>query len=881
MALENNILKPNTKVKIEWRGYYHEITKTKENDIKETFSKKYNIPKNLIEIEKVYLKKFENKERVSTAILDSLLNKDKLQKAYKDFFTEKYPNESFDNFLKIDEEVSSQLEGLDKNHEFTERKYKFLWIKAKNIFSFSDFFRDYTNDTGVTTIYSYPGNQGGKTSLSRMPSFLLFGNKIKYGRKTSITFPDVFNHYTEDNEAYIQGEIQIQNDVFFLRRNLTKSRKGAISHSFHIYKYDEEGEYVDFLGRKAINLSIQQGQVTRKKFEDVIGSYEDYIFSSYYESQNVEKWLETTETERYRLFCEYLGLGILEKKYQLVSKILLNHSKTSLTSKFSLEQLKNQITSDESEILNIENEISFSQKKISKNQKNATNLQNKIIKLTSKLSPLNSKIVSLTKEDIESDIEDKKIAFENVKSEISYIETKINQFNEQLSGISETKTVLNEKLNSAMTSLSDIDKQVPKELNQKLNDSKYKLLEVKETSKMIEIKNKASDEYQNLQVEYKTVNSEIQNFTQEILELPEKTVCSKCGHEESADQKKFAIEAKISLKKQRLQEIKNLGVQAKIELDRIISEHKDILSKESGNVSEEIRSIEQEINLYKQNIRNNINKESLEYKRLLSLYNDLEKAESKLELKNETLKFSKVKYESSLETLKIYNESLNDIKNNVKIYSEIKNVQEEVDVINKEIKDISYEINQNNIKIGVLTNSITNNRNMISDMEADYFRERILKTYLQVHGDEGLSQHIILSIIPQINADLAKVLDEITDFNLLVDFDKKGIRFFYERDGVRFNLYQGSGFEKTVSCLALHYVNMRMTTLPISNNLILDEVFGGVHKDNIEAIRKLLKKLCNVFDNIDVITHTLTDEVKGIADNSIKIFKENNFSKIV
>ena len=58
--MENNTLKPNTKVKIEWRGYYHEITKTKENDIKETFSKKYNIPKNLIEIEKVYLKKFEN-----------------------------------------------------------------------------------------------------------------------------------------------------------------------------------------------------------------------------------------------------------------------------------------------------------------------------------------------------------------------------------------------------------------------------------------------------------------------------------------------------------------------------------------------------------------------------------------------------------------------------------------------------------------------------------------------------------------------------------------------------------------------------------------------------------------------------------------------------
>lgn len=879
--MENKSLKPNTKVKIEWRGYYHEITKTKENDIKESFSRKFNIPKNLIEIEKVYLKKSESKERVSTAILDSLLNKDKLQQAYKDFFKEKYPNESFDEFLKIDEEVSSQLEGLDKNHEFTERKYKFLWIKAKNIFSFYDFFRDYTKDTGVTTIYSHPGNQGGKTSLSRMPSFLLFGNKIKYGRKTSITFPDVFNHYTEEKEAYIQGEIQIQNEVYFLKRTLTKSKKGAISHSFHIYKYDEEGEYVDFLGRNAINLSIQQAQVTRKKFEETIGSYEDYIFSSYYESQNIEKWLETTETERYRLFCEYLGLGILEQKNQIASKMLLNHSKTSLTSKFSLEELKTQISSDESEILNIETQIDDSQKKITKNQKNVTSLQNKILKLTSKLKPLDTKIASLTKEDIESDIEDKKDSYENVKSEIIDIEVQINSLNEELSSITESKDVINEKLNSAMNALADIDKQIPKELNQKLNDIKYKQLEVKETSEMIEVKNKASDEYQNLQVEYRAVSNEIQNLTEEISELPENTVCSKCGHEESAEQKKIAIEAKMLLKKERLQEIKNLGIQAKIELDRIISEHKDILSKERDKISEEIRTVEQEINAYKLNIRNNINKEILEHKRLNSLYNDLERAESKLELKNETFKLSKVKYENSLETLKLYNDSLNDIENNGKISLEIKDVQREVDEVNKEIKDISYEINQNNVSIGVLKNSILTNQNMISNMESDYLKERNLKTYLQVHGDEGLSQHIILTILPQINADLAEVLNGIADFNLLVDFDKKGIRFFYERDGIRFNLYQGSGFEKTVSCLALHYVNMRMTNLPISNNLILDEVFGGVHKDNIEAIRKLLKKLCDVFDNIDVITHTLTDEVRGIADHSIKISKENNFSKIL
>jgi DNA repair exonuclease SbcCD ATPase subunit len=166
-------------------------------------------------------------------------------------------------------------------------------------------------------------------------------------------------------------------------------------------------------------------------------------------------------------------------------------------------------------------------------------------------------------------------------------------------------------------------------------------------------------------------------------------------------------------------------------------------------------------------------------------------------------------------------------------------------------------------------------------MKLDYQYERNLKVYLQVHGDEGLSKHIILSVLPQINTDLAEVLAGITDFDLQIDFNEKGIRFMFERDGKRFNLYQGSGFEKAISCLALHYVNIRMTTLPISNNLVLDEIFGGVSKKNIESIDKILRKLTEVFDTVDIITHTLTDEFRKIVDNAFLIQKENNSSKII
>ena len=68
------MLKENSKVKIVWKGYYHEMSKSKENEIKDSFSKTHSIPKNQIELEKIYLKKTENKERASKAVLDSLLN---------------------------------------------------------------------------------------------------------------------------------------------------------------------------------------------------------------------------------------------------------------------------------------------------------------------------------------------------------------------------------------------------------------------------------------------------------------------------------------------------------------------------------------------------------------------------------------------------------------------------------------------------------------------------------------------------------------------------------------------------------------------------------------------------------------------------------------
>ena len=147
-----------------------------------------------------------------------------------------------------------------------------------------------------------------------------------------------------------------------------------------------------------------------------------------------------------------------------------------------------------------------------------------------------------------------------------------------------------------------------------------------------------------------------------------------------------------------------------------------------------------------------------------------------------------------------------------------------------------------------------------------------------MHGTGGLAKHIILSVLPRINAELEEIISDVCDFNLFIDFNDKGIEFMVEKDGVQYELYMCSGLEKTISCLALHYVNMKISTLPTPNVLILDEIFSGVSNDNLENVFSIIETLLDVFTNIDLITHR--EEVANYAQNIITVNKNKNISSI-
>ena len=140
------------------------------------------------------------------------------------------------------------------------------------------------------------------------------------------------------------------------------------------------------------------------------------------------------------------------------------------------------------------------------------------------------------------------------------------------------------------------------------------------------------------------------------------------------------------------------------------------------------------------------------------------------------------------------------------------------------------------------------------------------------------------SVMPLINSELDRLLVDTANFKLKVDInDKKEVEFLISKVGtdgelVEYPINEGSGFEKTVSSLALRFVMTKVSCLPKPNIIVFDEIFGKVAGENLELVGNLFEKAKEMFANIFLITHN--DTVKDWATNIVTINKTNNISSL-
>ena len=256
-------------------------------------------------------------------------------------------------------------------------------------------------------------------------------------------------------------------------------------------------------------------------------------------------------------------------------------------------------------------------------------------------------------------------------------------------------------------------------------------------------------------------------------------------------------------------------------------------------------------------------------------------------------KLVKEKYEISVESCDLKIGSLNDkikrweeiqdkIQENQKIEAQLIKADVRLDDLENQRRTINTSITTNEGSIKSLEEKIETNQKKIVTIKEEEEKEKIYKIYLELYGKNGISKMIMKTMMPIINSELQRLMEDSCYFKLEVRInDKNEVEFIMtdNETGVEKLMTSGSGFEKTISSLALRSVLTKIASLPKPNLVVLDEVFGKIANDNLEMVYEFFTKIKDYFEKVFVISHNSIVSTWG--DHVVKIKKENNLSKVL
>jgi len=191
-------------------------------------------------------------------------------------------------------------------------------------------------------------------------------------------------------------------------------------------------------------------------------------------------------------------------------------------------------------------------------------------------------------------------------------------------------------------------------------------------------------------------------------------------------------------------------------------------------------------------------------------------------------------------------------------------------------------ITNNEYQIKTCNENIENNEKLIVKIKEEEEKERIYKIYMEAFGKNGLSKIIMKTMMPLINSELQRLMEDSCYFKLLINInDKNDVEFLMidNSTGIEKLMVSGSGYERTIASLALRSVLSKVCTLPKPNIVVFDEVFGKISNDNLEMVSEFFQKIKEYFDKVFLISHN--PMISQWSDTIVKIKKENNISKVL
>ena len=266
-----------------------------------------------------------------------------------------------------------------------------------------------------------------------------------------------------------------------------------------------------------------------------------------------------------------------------------------------------------------------------------------------------------------------------------------------------------------------------------------------------------------------------------------------------------------------------------------------------------------------------LKKEFDEYER-----NKLIKEKHEVSLESNNLKLDAIRLK-----LTRYEEVQDKIKQNNDIDSKLIKANLRIDELISQKRGYEKIQSTNQNQIDNLLSRIEKNHGLVLKIVEEFEKEKIYKIYNEIFGKNGISKIIMKTMMPVINAELQRLLQDSCLFNLEIRINDKNEVDFIMIDnstGIERPITSGSGYEKTVGALAIRAVLSKVCSLPKPQLSVYDEVWGKVANDNLDMVGEFFDKLKTYFEKIFVISHN--PMISNWANTVVKITKTENVSKV-
>ena len=454
----------------------------------------------------------------------------------------------------------------------------------------------------------------------------------------------------------------------------------------------------------------------------------------------------------------------------------------------------------------------------------------------------NTKQLDLDNEEYGKNISDNRISIKTKGKELKSVDSKI----------SESKDKKDDLLGKRYSIDDEIKKVNPDTLKKEIEgltktgvELKKKLSNIVDGIKGISKFSYDEDTHEELRDQEKEVlllendyESEIKSIEKTIKDLKEGEICPTC--------------------KKSLEDVDHSG-EIK-DAQKLLKEKNKELKKITTNLKKIIIKLE------------NISKE----KKNSDIFDRLSLSKDKTEIEIDRMR---VDYREKSSLLKDYVRNVDFIEENRKLESKILGYNQLLETLNVSRDTLRTEIQNFNNDITLKETNILDNQKIIEQILKEEEVLKIFEVYNRMIGKNGISKLVLSSVIPIINYELTRLLDEVCDFEVQLEISSKNeVEFILIKNSKIKKLKSGSGLETTLASLALRCVLGRVSTLPKPNVIVFDEVLGKVANINLDLVKVFFDKIKDMYETILLISHNPI--IQDWGDKIITIEKNNDISSL-